>query len=315
MVEASNPSELEARVAALEREVSRVSEYYELSFSYKSTNPEAALWQARKAAEAICQSVFRQEISSNLGKLTLEKLIQMLAKEGLLPEKVAINLKAIQAYGNYGSHAQVGDPHEVTSEDVVPCLTALSLVIDWYFVEHLGQPTRRSDRATHLGQPALSPSSQGSPGQVPTLSAAGGEARQELPDSVQLEPNPPSSLREAEQLHRDRLTEIAAERKRRRNLVVCQDCLTAVRLARPRLWRSVGLLVFGAFGIFFGSIVGGGVGIAWGNGAMKGTWVVALGLGLAGAWLGWLVGEKKDSATCSSCGATLNHGTWVEEAR
>ena len=53
--------DLERRVERLERELARVLGLYEKSIGYGSTDPETALFQARKAAEAICYQIYRQE--------------------------------------------------------------------------------------------------------------------------------------------------------------------------------------------------------------------------------------------------------------
>jgi SNF2 family DNA or RNA helicase len=102
---------------------------------YGKSDPETALMHARKSAEAICTSLFQREIgdpSSN----RLDKLIELLARNEHIPERIKVPLRVIQQYGNYGAHYQREDA-EITPEYVAPCITALVHVVNWYFLEYL----------------------------------------------------------------------------------------------------------------------------------------------------------------------------------
>jgi len=102
---------------------------------YAAEDPEVSLMQARKAAEAICLQIFSQEIGSP-GKLMLNDLIGQLGGKKVLPRRIMLPLSTIQSYGNYGSHHQ-DDCFEVDSEFVIPCLSALKQVLEWYFLKYL----------------------------------------------------------------------------------------------------------------------------------------------------------------------------------
>jgi hypothetical protein len=80
-----------------EQDVDRIREYYEKALSYGSSDPEVALATARKAAEALCQQLFREQISPKLGKITLESLIARLARDGVLPPHVVDRIVVVQS--------------------------------------------------------------------------------------------------------------------------------------------------------------------------------------------------------------------------
>ncbi len=102
---------------------------------YATTDPEVALTQARKSAEAICRNIFSAEIGEP-GKIMLDELIKKLAERKLLPTKILVPLGTIQAYGNYGTHAQSASEN-IDFNYITPCLSALAQVSSWYFTEYL----------------------------------------------------------------------------------------------------------------------------------------------------------------------------------
>jgi hypothetical protein len=105
---------------------------------YASSDPEVALNQARKAAEAICRQLFQKAIGEP-GKIMLDAMLQKLSQAKVVPQKILVPFGTIQAYGNYGTHAQ-SDLRPVDADYVRPCLAALDQVVAWYFDEHLGRP-------------------------------------------------------------------------------------------------------------------------------------------------------------------------------
>ena len=102
---------------------------------YAIEDPEVALIQARKAAEAICLYIFSQEIGTS-GKIMLNDLIKQLGDRKLLPRRMQLPLTTIQSYGNYGSHHQ-DECEDIDSEFVEPCLSALKQILDWFFLRYL----------------------------------------------------------------------------------------------------------------------------------------------------------------------------------
>ncbi len=131
--------DLENRVLSLEQELNHIRNYYQRTLSYQHSDPEAALWMARKATEAICRQIFVKEISPNIGTITLEELLVQLSKKRLIPKGIEVPIRTIQQYGNFGTHDQGHDNITITQEFAEPCLKSLSTVVDWYFNEYLGQ--------------------------------------------------------------------------------------------------------------------------------------------------------------------------------
>lgn len=99
----------------------------------KDNSPHLALVQARKAAEAICKSIWIQETGEPFqGKSMLDGMIAKLEKAGFLPKKIAVSIRTIQHFGNIGSHDNSDDKAVLTSLDITPCLQALGNVTKWY---------------------------------------------------------------------------------------------------------------------------------------------------------------------------------------
>jgi len=127
--------ELEQRVDNLERELKRIKSLYDQTLTYKDTDPRTFLMHARLAAEAICKNIFITKISSNPGNLMLDGLLEKLNAASVLPKRIALPLRTIQAYGNFGSHDQP-EQEVITPEYIRPCLEAFVIVARWYFTEY-----------------------------------------------------------------------------------------------------------------------------------------------------------------------------------
>ncbi len=116
----------------IRRDIERVMGYYEETKSFSASNPKAALWMARKTAEAICRQLFVEHISPNPGDLTLDKYIELLSSNGLLEKNIIIPLQTIRNYGNFGAHDQGEESDKITNDYIKPCLHSLETVIIWY---------------------------------------------------------------------------------------------------------------------------------------------------------------------------------------
>lgn len=145
---------LSNRVARLESEVAGIRRLYEKTISYGDSDPETALMNARKAAEAVCSRVFEHKVGKPPKSLTLQPLIEKLAQLDALPEHILIALRTIQNYGNFGSHHQAGEPQPITSEFAQPCLQSLGTVVRWYC-----QDFEQADSAAPDGSATVPPSS------------------------------------------------------------------------------------------------------------------------------------------------------------
>ena len=142
-IEKGNEDDFEKLRQIIEATKCLVIQYYEKALAYYSVHdPEAALWMARKTVEAICRKIFEQHISSNTNNTTkLDKYIELLSKENILPQYIIIPLRTIQYYGNYGTHAQGDDSIALTNEYAEPCIQALKTIIKWYRTDYLRKGT------------------------------------------------------------------------------------------------------------------------------------------------------------------------------
>lgn len=117
------------------KELNRIRKLYEKTHFYCSTDPEVALAQARKSAEAICKSIYVKTISNKgkpVEKMMLDELIKGLTREGILPKSIGIHLRTIQEFGNFGVHDQGEESELISPEYIQPCFSALGTVFSWY---------------------------------------------------------------------------------------------------------------------------------------------------------------------------------------
>jgi len=128
-------NEKDSKIRELTDKVAFLSSIIIKAHKYAKDDPEVALTQARKSAEAICRNIFSAEIGEP-GKIMLDELIKKLAERKLLPTKILVPLGTIQAYGNYGTHAQSATEN-IDFNYITPCLSALAQVSSWYFTEYL----------------------------------------------------------------------------------------------------------------------------------------------------------------------------------
>jgi hypothetical protein len=114
----------------------------------RNDHPELALVEVRKACEAICKKVWQDsqflEQGSGGKKNGLDQLINCIHSHNLASERIIRHLRAIQGYGNLGAHSH-GSYDKITSKDVEATLSALSIVVEWYF-ENYSRPDTSSPK-------------------------------------------------------------------------------------------------------------------------------------------------------------------------
>ncbi|MCP4753068.1 MAG: DUF4145 domain-containing protein [Proteobacteria bacterium] len=115
-----------------------IKEYNDALDFLKAEKPEEALWRSRRTAEAICQQIFKTEISDKIGKMTLENYISTFSNKKAIPGRILIPLRTIQSYGNFGTHYQ--DEEEISSDYVKPCLESLGFLVKWFFSDYHNIP-------------------------------------------------------------------------------------------------------------------------------------------------------------------------------
>src|SRR5262245_48746438 len=67
-------------------------------------DPEMALTRARKVLEYVVRDVYQRRVQQPPGTQPLENLLQRLAKDGHLPNRVEAYATAIRKLGNVGTH-------------------------------------------------------------------------------------------------------------------------------------------------------------------------------------------------------------------
>lgn len=83
------PSDSELKIQELRDKVTALSRIILKAQQYAESDPEVALTQARKSAEAICRSVFAAEVGEP-GTIMLDELIRKLNERKLLPGKIVV---------------------------------------------------------------------------------------------------------------------------------------------------------------------------------------------------------------------------------
>lgn len=126
----------------------RIQRYYKKALDYQKEHPEAALAEARKAAEAICKNILKKN-KLDPGKATLQRLLEKLTSERLLKDIDLPPLLTIQKYGNLGVHDREGEPNEITAEYIQPCISALSAVVKWFLDGYNPDPNVELNPAIH----------------------------------------------------------------------------------------------------------------------------------------------------------------------
>ena len=123
--------------------ISNIQQTFHIIDINRSIAPMVSLGQARVAAEAIAKQIYiseleRQEMDSLLRhrdtivQMTLGTLIQKLHKHQMVPRWVLTTLGTIQHFGNLGAHDIGEDAQSISSNRIVPCLSALSSLSEWF---------------------------------------------------------------------------------------------------------------------------------------------------------------------------------------
>jgi hypothetical protein len=94
-------------------------------------NPDLAVVQARRAVEALCQSIRVRTTGTPFpGRPSLEKMATELESSGNVPLFISVSIRTVQHFGNLGAHAQPGA--KLTAFAISPCLQALATVCRWH---------------------------------------------------------------------------------------------------------------------------------------------------------------------------------------
>ena len=131
----------------------RIAVRYERACRYAVSDPEVALAEARKTAEAIARALyvdFQQEnpdhksFRKQATGLMLGMLASSLEAVKRTPLSGSTSLRTIQAFGNIGAHDQGKETDHVDQDTVQSCLSALDTVYKWYMEDQGGTvPTKK----------------------------------------------------------------------------------------------------------------------------------------------------------------------------
>ena len=120
----------------------RILKRYQKAIQYSTIDPEVALGEARKTAEAILKVLYTQQKEQEPGnqlfnkpveKKMLSDLASIMEKIKRYPLIVATAVRTIQAFGNIGAHDQGAEADHVDEESIQACTTALKTLMKWFW--------------------------------------------------------------------------------------------------------------------------------------------------------------------------------------
>jgi hypothetical protein len=125
---------LKIRVEELEEKCAKILALVQNAQKFADDNPEVALTEAGRAAEAICKQIYINGSLHEKGrppdKMRLDDLVSQIYRNHLIPERIYNDLRAIQHYRNMGAHHT---EETISRNDANPCLCALSNLVQWFF--------------------------------------------------------------------------------------------------------------------------------------------------------------------------------------
>ncbi len=120
----------------------KLLEYYRRATEASGGDPDAAVNNARKAAERICKNIIAAAGQEFDAHSTIEELLKRITQK---KSKIAIDprlilaIRTIQVYANYGAHDQsfqsdgdIGHYEDLSNEDIIPCMDALTQMLKIY---------------------------------------------------------------------------------------------------------------------------------------------------------------------------------------
>jgi hypothetical protein len=120
----------------------RILGRYKKAKAYAETDPEVALSEARKTAEAIYKHVYtsyatahpdNNDFKKPAEKQMLNDMASRLEKVKAVPLVVSTAIRTIQAFGNIGSHDQGEEADHVTTESIKAPIAGLETVVRWFW--------------------------------------------------------------------------------------------------------------------------------------------------------------------------------------
>jgi len=132
--------DVENRIHEIERQIKELVEKAE---EVQKTDPDTAMWKARKACETICRQICSRERLIEAGSksdgVNLDTMISLISKDNVAPRYICDDMRTIQWKGNTGTHELEKPP----TSAAIPALAALANVSEWYFNKYGSNPTNR----------------------------------------------------------------------------------------------------------------------------------------------------------------------------
>jgi hypothetical protein len=123
-------------------ENNKLMDYYRRAMEASTIDPDAAVNNARKAAERVCKNIIDKAGKKFDQHATIEALITQITNKGSnikVNPKLILAIRTIQVYANYGAHDQsfqteesLGHDDDLSNEDIIPCLNALTVMLKTY---------------------------------------------------------------------------------------------------------------------------------------------------------------------------------------
>lgn len=120
----------------------RIKTRYLRALKYQNNDPEVALNECRKTAEAVLKELYsnyaalnpkNQHFKKPAEKQMLNNLASALEKVERYPLVIASSIRTIQAFGNIGSHDQGLESEQLTEDNIQVCMVALKNLVEWYW--------------------------------------------------------------------------------------------------------------------------------------------------------------------------------------
>jgi hypothetical protein len=126
---------------SIDPRIERIIGRFNKAQRYAEIDPEVALSEARKTAEAVCKFVYTEHGSQNptekefkkpVDKMMLNGLAMVLERHKLVPRVVSTSVRTIQAFGNLGAHDQGEEADQINQESIQSCITATTTLVKWF---------------------------------------------------------------------------------------------------------------------------------------------------------------------------------------
>ena len=142
----------------------RILKRYQKAIQYSTIDPEVALGESRKTAEAILKILYTQQKEQEPGnqlfnkpveKKMLSDLASIMEKIKRYPLIVATAVRTIQAFGNIGAHDQGAEADHVDAESIQACTTALKTLMKWFWNDCDQDMSQLSDAEPSSVEPSI----------------------------------------------------------------------------------------------------------------------------------------------------------------